>query len=44
MLEPVGGCQPAAGLAAELVSDRQARTAMVTMWALRQAAATFMGY
>ena len=27
-----------------LVSDRQARTAMVTMWALRQAAATFMGY
>ena len=28
----------------QLVSDRQARTATVTMWALRQAAASFMGY
>ena len=28
----------------QLVSDRQARTAMVTLWALRQAVATFMGY
>jgi len=28
----------------QLMSDRQARTATVTMWALRQAVATFMGY
>ncbi len=28
----------------QLVSNRQARTAVVTMWALRQAVASFMGY